>query len=181
MKKILSKYNLVLFALYLVSATATYALWPSNGGGGLISPTAGGQNQEPVETTVNGVVVPNEPKDQVCPLNGALYGESFKKLWETRRPMGVMIENHEDSRPQSGLSSADIVYESVAEGGITRFMGIYYCEAALGNVTLGPVRSARTYFLDWVSEYGGYPIYVHVGGGNTPNKANALGQIEDYG
>ena len=67
MKKIFSKYNLVLFALYLVSATATYALWPSSSGAGLISPTAGGQSTEPVETTINGVVVPNEPKDQVCP------------------------------------------------------------------------------------------------------------------
>ena len=95
--------------------------------------------------------------------------------------MAVMIENHKESRPQSGLSKADIVYETIAEGGITRFMAVYYCDAAFGNTDIGPVRSARTYFLDWASEYSKYPVYVHVGGANTPGKANALGQIEDYG
>ena len=180
MKKFLSSQTITLVVLYLVSAVGAYALWPGTTSGEIISPQSSkGSTSEPI--TQGGQVIPDEPKTEVCPLNGALYGVSFKKLWETRRPMGVMIENHLDARPQSGLSSADIVYESVAEGGITRFMGIYYCDAAYGNITLGPVRSARTYFLDWVSEYGGYPIYVHVGGGNTPNKANALGQIEDYG
>jgi hypothetical protein len=92
-----------------------------------------------------------------------------------------MIENHQDARPQLGLSRADVVYEAVAEGGITRFMAAFYCDAVRDNVTIGPVRSARTYFLDWASEYSKFPVYVHVGGANTPNKANALGQIEDYG
>jgi len=46
---------------------------------------------------------------------------------------------------------------------------------------IGPVRSARTYFLDFVSEYGDYPLYAHVGGANTPGPADALGQIESYG
>ena len=58
---------------------------------------------------------------------------------------------------------------------------MFYCDIAATDLTIGPVRSARTYFLDWASEYGKYPIYVHVGGANTPNKANALGQIRDYG
>lgn len=92
-----------------------------------------------------------------------------------------MVENHEESRPQSGLSASDVVYEAVAEGGITRFLAIFYCEAVAKESILGPVRSARTYFLDWASEYGEYPLYVHVGGANTPGPANALGQIEDYG
>ncbi|OGD62506.1 hypothetical protein A2160_00320, partial [Candidatus Beckwithbacteria bacterium RBG_13_42_9] len=78
-------------------------------------------------------------------------------------------------------SFADVVYEAVAEGAITRFMGVFYCNAQAYELTVGPVRSARTYFLDWASEYGGYPLYAHVGGANTPGPANALGQIEDYG
>jgi hypothetical protein len=88
-----------------------------------------------------------------------------------------MIENSTDARPQSGTSFADVIYEAVAEGGITRFLTIYYCQDA-GIV--GPVRSARTYFLDYISEYGDYPLYAHVGGANTPGPANALGQISDY-
>ena len=118
------------------------------------------------------------PKTEECPLNGEMYSKKQKEWWEKHRPLGVMMENHIESRPQSGLSSADVVYEAVAEGGITRFLAIFYCNDARN---IGPVRSARTYFLDWVSEYGDYPLYAHVGGANTPGPANALGQIEDYG
>ncbi|MDP3940805.1 MAG: DUF3048 domain-containing protein [bacterium] len=121
---------------------------------------------------------PSKPRTQECPINGAKYSKDQEKWWKSHRPLGIMIENHEESRPQSGVSFADVVYEAVAEGGITRFLGIFYCQD--GGI-VGPVRSARTYFLDWVSEYGENPLYVHVGGANTPGPANALGQIEDYG
>ncbi|RLC31408.1 DUF3048 domain-containing protein, partial [Candidatus Woesebacteria bacterium] len=70
-------------------------------------------------------------------------------IWESRRPIAIIVENHADARPQSGLSKADIVYEAVAEGGITRFLGIYYCGAAAEDVIASPVRSARVYFIDW--------------------------------
>lgn len=120
---------------------------------------------------------PKEPRTEECPLNGALHTKRSKDNWLLRRPLAVMIENHEESRPQSGLSSADVVYEAVAEGGITRFMAVYYCN--LGDIQVGPVRSARTYFLDWASEYD--PLYAHVGGANTPGPADALGQIIKYG
>lgn len=119
-----------------------------------------------------------QPKTEVCPLNGAKYSKQQKDWWEKHRPLGVMIENHEEARPQSGLSSADVIYEAVAEGGITRFLVVYYCQ---DTNPIGPVRSARTYFLDFISEYSEYPLYAHVGGANTPGPANALGQIEDYG
>lgn len=119
---------------------------------------------------------PNEPKTEECPLNGSMHTKKARESWEKRRPMAVMIENHTESRPQSGLSSADVVYEAVAEGGITRFMGVYLCN--LSDVQVGPVRSARTYFLDWLSEYDA--LYAHVGGANTPGPADALGQIIKY-
>lgn len=118
------------------------------------------------------------PKTETCPLNGALYSKSQKDWWEKHRPLGVMIENHQEARPQSGLTRADIVYEAVAEGGITRFLALYLCQDA---EPVGPVRSARTYFLDFISEYGEKPLYTHVGGANTPGPANALGQIEGFG
>src|SRR5215469_9832659 len=121
---------------------------------------------------------PSEPKTEECPLNGAKYGKSQRSWWEQHRPMGVMIENSTDARPQSGIPSADVTYEALAEGGITRTLNVFYCQDA-GIV--GPVRSARTYFLDFISEYGDYPLYAHVGGANTPGPADALGQINDYG
>ncbi len=119
---------------------------------------------------------PNEPKTESCPLNGRMHTAKAKDSWTLRRPLAVMIENHQDARPQSGLSSADVVYETVAEGGISRFMAVFYCN--LGDVQVGPVRSARTYFLDWLSEYDA--LYAHVGGANTPGPADALGQIVKY-
>jgi hypothetical protein len=115
------------------------------------------------------------PKDQECPLNGAMYTKDRKEQWENRRPLGVMVENHLDARPVIGLSRADVIYEAVAEGGITRYLVMYLCQDA-GDIA--PIRSARTYFLDWVSEYDG--LYAHVGGANTPGPADALGQIRDY-
>ena len=136
------------------------------------------------------------PKTEVCPINGKLYTKEEKEIWSTRRPLMVMIENHNDSRPQSGLQTADIVYEAVAEGGITRFMGVFYCGQVAGSQAnkydVGPVRSARTYFLDLASEYSDYPLYNHVGGANcsaatdggpctTATKAQALEQIAAYG
>jgi hypothetical protein len=111
-------------------------------------------------------------------MNGAKYSKQQKSWWEKHRPLGVMIENHENARPQSGINSADVTYEAVAEGGITRTLNIFYCNAP---VQVGPVRSARTYFLDWISEYGDSPLYAHVGGANTPGPADALSQINDYG
>lgn len=119
-----------------------------------------------------------QPKTEECPLNGAMYSKQQRQWWEGHRPLGVMIENSTDARPQSGMTFADVVYEAVAEGGITRFLNVFYCQDA-GIV--GPVRSARTYFLDFISEYGANPLYAHVGGANTPGLANALGQIDDYG
>ncbi|GIW64151.1 MAG: hypothetical protein KatS3mg092_0084 [Patescibacteria group bacterium] len=86
----------------------------------------------------------NEPKTEECPINGAFYSKSQRQKWEARRPLGVMIENHVEARPQSGLSSADVVFEVVAEGGITRFLSVFYCQDA---PYIGPIRSARIYFI----------------------------------
>ncbi|MDQ3098965.1 MAG: DUF3048 domain-containing protein [bacterium] len=120
--------------------------------------------------------------ESYCPLNGKRYTTEDQLRWEQKHPVAVMIENHPQSRPQSGLTSADVVYEAVAEGGITRFMGVFLCDPT-PQVT-GPVRSARTYFLDWLSEYNAF--YAHVGGANsngmaTESKADALAQIKRYG
>lgn len=178
---------LAFLGIYLLSTGVSFAIFdylkkPSEIIGGKISPEIKEQN----------LLVDNSgPKTEICPLNGALYTKAEKEVWTGRRPLAVMIENHEEARPQSGISKADVVYEAVAEGGITRFMAVFYCDAIAKENIIGPVRSARTYFLDWASEYGGNPLYAHVGGANcSPSsgdgclngaKADALGQIGDYG
>jgi hypothetical protein len=74
------------------------------------------------------------------------------------RPIVIMIENTPDARPQSGLINADIVFEVVDEGGITRFVAVFSSyEAAL----VGPVRSARPYYAEIAS--GLDPVYVFWG------------------
>ncbi len=133
-------------------------------------------------------VVDTEPKTEACPINGQMMTKTQKDKWVTRRPLGIMIENHVEARPQSGISSADVVYEAVAEGGITRFLSIFYCQDA---PFVGPVRSARVHFMTMLREYGEYPLYGHVGGANCDAetgsgcangaKADALGIIRKLG
>ena len=128
------------------------------------------------------------PKEEECPINGEKYTKAEKDIWSQRRPIATMVENHADSRPPSGLSRADVIYEAVAEGGITRFLAIFYCGAAAEDIKVAPVRSARVYFIDWASEYGDKPIFMHVGGandysgfGDTAREARALELLQTLG
>ena len=90
-----------------------------------------------------------------------------------RLPVAIVVENLRSVRPQSGLGSANIVYETLAEGGITRFMAVYASDENVDPI--GPIRSARHYFVDWAEEYGG--LYAHVGG--SPQALGIL-DITDY-
>ena len=179
MNKIKLPFVAILLFVYLVTAGISYAIFNTVGSS---SPKTEFATPLPEVTESGFTIDPAEPKTEICPLNGMLYTPSEKAVWESRIPLAVMIENHPDARPQSGLSQADIVYEAVAEGGITRFMAVYYCDAAQ-NINLAPVRSARTYYLPWVLEYDA--AYVHVGGATCDStvdpRARALCQIDDYG
>jgi len=73
----------------------------------------------------------------------------------------AMIDNHFDARPQSGMSEAKVVYEVPVEGNITRYMVIFEENQTVDLV--GPIRSARPYYLDFANEYGEV-LYLHVGG-----------------
>ena len=97
------------------------------------------------------------------PLTGEPVSEELAK-----RPVtGVIIENSPAARPQSGLNDAGVMFEAIAEGGITRFLAFY--QEAQPNL-IGPVRSLRSYFLDWAMGY--EASIAHVGG-----SAEALQQI----
>ena len=125
---------------------------------------------------------PTLPKTEECPINGKKFSKPEREIWESRRPIAAIIENHLDSRPQSGISKADVVYEAVAEGGITRFLNVFYCGASAEDVRIAPIRSVRVYFVDWASEYSEYPIFVHSGGANNicnncPGGVKSSGQV----
>lgn len=87
-------------------------------------------------------------------------------------PFAVVVENLVQARPQAGLDKANVVYEALAEGGITRFLAVY---AGGDNAErIGPVRSARPYFLDWVREYDA--LFAHAGG--SPEALKRIPQLQ---
>jgi len=123
------------------------------------------------------------PKTEECPINGALFSKPARDIWELRRPLTIIVENHLEARPLSGLSKADVVYEAVAEGGITRFLGVFYCDASTEDFEVAVVRSARVYFINWAAEYGDKPLFLHWGGANnidnnSPTGLKARGQTD---
>lgn len=96
-----------------------------------------------------------------CPLTGEMVPKENLKRW----PLAVMIENSPAARPQSGLDKADIIYEMLAEGEVTRFMALYL---HADTAELGPVRSARPYFITRALDYNA--IYVYCGGSDDAKK-----------
>jgi hypothetical protein len=107
-----------------------------------------------------------EPTAKIySPLTGAEVTEE-----QSKRPLtAIIIENAPEARPQSGLNEAGIVFEAIAEGGITRFATVYQ-EGAPSDV--GPVRSLRPYYLDWLRPFNS--TVAHVGGSKK-----ALGMVRD--
>lgn len=84
----------------------------------------------------------------VAPLTCLPTSRGSAATW--RRALAVKVENTPEARPQAGLDAADIVYEEVVEGGITRFVSIFQ---SLDAPTLGPVRSARPEDPDILRQY----------------------------
>ena len=114
-------------------------------------------NAEPEVTPTPTVQpTPEPPKGSPCPLTGMLVEDAEDlKL----RPIAVMLDNEYNARPQSGLLDAEIVYEIPVEGNITRYMAVYHHNP---SDKIGPVRSARPYFIDKAMELNA--VYVHCGG-----------------
>jgi len=144
-------------------ATYSYLKWNSDSGA------------KRYRSTKDVTVEVGEPKDVESPINGLLYTKTQAEIFMTRRPLAIMVNNHVDARPQFGLSEADLIYEAVAEGGITRFLAFYHAQDA---EKVGPVRSARIYYEDWAAEFNAW--YAHWGGAvmNDDDKANQ--DVLDY-
>lgn len=116
-------------------------------------------SQKPSEPVVEASVPKPKPKPQpvyYSPLTGEKIDSENAK---TAPVTAIMIENSPDARPQSGIKGAGVVYEAIAEGGITRFLAIYQNTKP---ELIGPVRSLRMYYVDWLAPYNA--SVAHVGG-----------------
>lgn len=109
---------------------------------------------------------PKIPEKYYSKLTGV---EVSEKSAISKPVTAIMIENSPDARPHSGLKQAEVVYETVAEGGVTRFMALYQQNKP---GLAGPIRSLRMYYLDWAAPY--QASIAHVGG-----SANALSEVRN--
>lgn len=130
--------------------------------------------EQPTETqTEEATEQPTETEPEIIakegvpsPISGLYYPEEQTEL----RPVAIVYDNHPSSRWQAGITKAEIVYECEVEGPFTRYMAVFLTESP---EHIGPVRSARPYFLTFALEFDA--VFVHVGGSNE-----ALLNIRDY-
>jgi hypothetical protein len=114
---------------------------------------------KPAPETPAAVVQPApepEPIKYYSLLTGALVPDDAA---QTQAVTAIMIENSPDARPQSGIKDSGVIFEAIAEGGITRFVVLYQQEKP-GLV--GPVRSVRSYYVDWIAAFNA--SVAHIGG-----------------
>jgi hypothetical protein len=122
------------------------------------------QNKQPISSITQPAKkeVP-QPTTEPSKLSGREVAPEVNKEQVT----AVMIENSPDARPQSGLKDASVVFEAIAEGGVTRFMGLYQDTQP---DYVGPIRSARPYYIEWLLGFDA--AYAHVGG--SPDAMSAI-------
>jgi hypothetical protein len=145
------KIILIILALILLGGAGTDLYWVLFHNDGNSSSTI--TKHKKIVTTV------------ASPLTGMQVSPDLAK-----RPVtGIMIENSPDARPQSGIQDAGVIYEAIAEGGITRFMTLY--QDATPQY-IGPVRSLRPYYLDFAVPFDAG--IAHVGG-----SPDALAQVRN--
>ncbi len=112
-----------------------------------------------------------EPEPTPEPILSKLSGREVAESINSRSVYSVQIENSPEARPQSGLIDADIVFEAIAEGGITRFNALYHDNIP---ANIGPIRSLRPYFVDFFLPFDA--SIVHAGG-----SAEAINDIRTLG
>lgn len=124
---------------------------------------------------------PEEAEDQKTdefPYYAPLTGVGLEEAVD-QRVIGVMIDNHNKARPQTGLGQADIVYEVLAEGWITRFAALFHSDIP---EVIGPVRSIRPYYIDIITGFDG--VLTHAGGSPAATEevnAQGLASINNNG
>lgn len=120
-------------------------------------------------------VVVAEPEPEPVIYYSPLTGNEVKDEAATKQAVtAVMIENSPDARPQSGLKDSGVVFEAIAEGGITRFLVLYQEQKPK---LVGPVRSLRMYYVDWLAPFNA--SVAHVGGSAASLKEIRNGKYRD--
>jgi hypothetical protein len=140
--------------LYLFSAGTSWAIF---------SYIKGPSNASQDISESRSKIDPDLPRTEECMINGKMYSEPVREIWESRRPLTAVVENHEFARPYSG-----------------RFLAVFHCGSAQEDFELAVIRSARVYFIDWAAEYGDYPLFLHWGGANNIC-SNCPGGVKPWG
>lgn len=153
MKEKLQKFKLWYLTHKKITIPVTTLLVIALIGGGVYAFT----HKNTDRTNPNGSGKAAEPAVKYVP--SPLTGEKVTEDLAERPVTGVMIENSPEARPQSGLQDAGVVFEAIAEGGITRFLAMYQEDQPK---LVGPVRSLRPYYLDWAMGFNS--SVAHVGG-----------------
>ncbi|MDF2610493.1 MAG: putative secreted protein [Lachnospiraceae bacterium] len=112
----------------------------------------------PTENTTEMAETTAETENHDNEVKSKLTGLWVPKEVGNKRPFAIILNNLELASPQSGIAEADVLYEAIVEGGITRFLGVF---ETLNDTRIGSVRSARHYFVSFADEYDA--IFVHYG------------------
>jgi hypothetical protein len=129
--------------------------------------------EKPVVEEPKQEVPTKEPTDKVYPFTFPLTGVGSDTAVDDRA-VAVMINNHPNARPQSGIHKADMIFELLAEGNVTRFLAVFQSERP---EKVGPVRSARDYFIQLAKGYKS----LYVAHGYSPEAKQMLesGYVDD--
>lgn len=153
----------------------------------LLLASCGKQEESPPTPTttptpsVNVTPIPSDAPDPSSEATGPLNPltglpmESEDEV--SARPVAIMLNNLKQALPQQGQSQADIIYECLEEGGITRMMGVY--QSVKGVDMVGSIRSARSYYLQLA--LGHDAIFIHAGGSDVAGVEDAYGKIKEWG
>lgn len=157
------KFALALLVVLLLAAIGFAAWW------------FGFRDTEPEVANNSETVQVTEEEEDTEPVSNLvaspLSGADVDPALAARPVTAIMIENSGDARPQSGLREADVVFEAIAEGGITRFLALFQSKTP---DYIGPIRSARPYYVEWAATFNA--SYVHAGG-----SPDGLQRIKDLG
>ena len=160
------KKSIILILASLMAATAMTACSAQNSGNSKTSDVSQESGNQ-TSSQKNGKDVSEsstvKQSEYINPLTGLPSDKDISKI----RPVAVMINNIEYAQPLMGVSKADIIYECLVEGGITRLLAVYKNPESVG--TIGSIRSARPPFIELARGF--QAVYVHCG---TSTQANEL-------
>lgn len=150
--------------LGIVTAWRIGTLMPSSATAATSSPGPGAtavasQFVAPIQTATPPTEAPPTPIPTPRTVPAPLTGLPVSPEAALRRPIAVMVDDHADARPQSGFNAASVVWHAPAEGGVPRYMLIFQDEIP---DEVGPVRSARQYYIEWAAEL--EAMFLHHGG-----------------